>query len=174
MYEERFQIAGATGFHARHIRMAGAAGLAFDFGIFLAAALGSDFGFASALGFAFASGLGAGVAGVAAAASCLNGQFSLEHDPVFLNVKHTWLLVLPEGSRRGRSLRGLLGMAEWTLVAISAPCIGEVKLTPNVLLAACFCQVWNRSTRSWLLSLAWLSSLRELSPCFEEAREQRR
>ena len=71
--------------------------MAFVFGDFLVAALGSDFGFASALGFAFASGFGAGVAGVAAAASCLNGQFSLEHDPVFLNIKHTWLLGLPDG-----------------------------------------------------------------------------
>ena len=80
--------AGADGFHARHIRIAGAAGLALDFAVFLA------FGFASALALAFASAFAAGVAG---AASCLNGQFSREQDPVRLNVKHTWLFVRPEG-----------------------------------------------------------------------------
>ena len=94
MYEDLFQIAGADGFHARHIRIAGAAGLALDFAVFLAAALGSAFGFASALALAFASAFAAGVAG---AASCLNEQFSREQDPVRLNVKHTWLFVRPEG-----------------------------------------------------------------------------
>ena len=87
MYEDLFHIAGANGFHARHIRIAGAAGLAFDFAAFFTAALGSD-------GFAFGS---AFAAGVAAAASCLNGQFSREHAPVFLKVKHTWLFVRPDG-----------------------------------------------------------------------------
>ena len=86
MYEDLFHIAGANGFHARHIRIAGAAGLAFDFTVFFAAALGSVFGLGSVLGFAFASACAAGVAGVAAAASCLNEQFSREHDPVFLKV----------------------------------------------------------------------------------------
>ena len=66
IYEDLFQIAGANGFQARHIRIAGAAGLAFDFGVFFAIALGSAFGLASALGFALASALAAGVA----AASC--------------------------------------------------------------------------------------------------------
>ena len=94
MYEDLFQIAGADGFHARHIRIAGAAGLALDFAIFLAAALGSDLAFASALALAFASAFAAGVAG---AASCLNGQFSREQDPVRLKVKHTWFPVRPAG-----------------------------------------------------------------------------
>ena len=94
IYEDLFHIAGANGFHARHIRIAGAAGLAFDLAVFFAAALGSVFGLASALGLALAS---AFAAGVAAAASCLNGQFSREHDPVFLKVKHTWLFVRPDG-----------------------------------------------------------------------------
>ena len=56
------------------------------------AALGSDLAFASALALAFASAFAAGVAG---AASCLNGQFSREQDPVRL--KHTWFPVRPEG-----------------------------------------------------------------------------
>ena len=90
MYEDLFHVAGASGFHARHIRVAGAAGLAFDFAAFFAAALGSDFGLGSVLGLAFASAFAAGVAGVAAAASC-------EHNPVFLKVKHTWLFVRPDG-----------------------------------------------------------------------------
>ena len=83
MYEDLFQIAGANGFQARHTRIAGAAGLAFDFGVFFAVALGSAFGLASALGFARASALAALAAGVAAA-SCLNGQFSGALFPVFL------------------------------------------------------------------------------------------
>ena len=65
-------MAGASGFQARHTRIAGAAGLAFDFGVFFADALGSAFGFAAALGLELASALAAGVA----AASFLNGQFS--------------------------------------------------------------------------------------------------
>eukprot|EP00439_Symbiodinium_sp_Y106_P055856 s4236_g7.t2 len=50
----------------------GAAGLAFDFAAFFAAALGSDFGLGSVLGLAFASAFAAGV-------------------------KHTWLFVRPDG-----------------------------------------------------------------------------
>ena len=60
----------------------------------LVAALGSDLAFASALALAFASAVAAGVAG---AASCLNGQFSREQDPVRLKVKHTWFPVRPAG-----------------------------------------------------------------------------
>ena len=83
-------MAGADGFHARHIRIAGAAGLALDFAFFLAAALGSDLAFASALALAFASAFASAfAAGVAGAASCLNGQFSREQDPVFPKAKHT-------------------------------------------------------------------------------------
>eukprot|EP00439_Symbiodinium_sp_Y106_P059878 s1892_g8.t2 len=63
MYEDLFQIAGANGFQARHTRIAGAAGLAFDFGVFFAVALGSAFGLASALGFARASALACLAAG---------------------------------------------------------------------------------------------------------------
>ena len=89
MDEDLFQIAGADGFHARHIPIAGAAGLALDFAAFLAAAPGSDLALASAFALAFASAFASAfAAGVAGAASCLKGQFSREQDPVFRKVKH--------------------------------------------------------------------------------------